>query len=184
MNYNEPSIIPNNEQFPDPESMWNDFLSPKDEKSIPEYETPDFPMGQNYPMAPQRYLDYGIPQEVKDNAPSIDSVPEYPVNQNYPMPSPDYQDYGIPQNIDSNSPFVEMDDYPVKPDYTYQPNFPNYGEPQNVEPNKPFVYPAPRPSYPDYGIHQNIAYNPCNPCQWYDPCCYQNCIQICDQGML
>ena len=191
-NYNDPSIVTNNEPFPNPERMWNDFLSPNGESSIPEYESQDFPIDQNYPMDPQGYPDYAMPQDIKPNAPSIDSVPcgkpcggsEYPVNQNYPIPSPEYQDYAVPQNIDSNSPFVEIDEYAVKPDHSFQPNFPNYGVPQNVEPYKPFDYPAPRPSYPDYGISQDIAYNPCNPCQWYDPCCYQNCIRICDQGML
>ena len=175
-NYNDinknPALPIPNEQFTSPENMWNDFLSPQDEKSIPEYEMPEYPS-------------YDMPQDLDQNEAPIDSNPQYPVDQSFPVPINEYQDYGVPENIDPNKPTDGIiPDYPLKPDYEFQPQYPNYGIPQNIEPNKPFEYPSPQPNYPDYGIPQTIVYNnPCNPCQWYDPCCYRNCIKICDQGM-
>ena len=153
--YNNPSFAQQNEQFSSPDIMWNKFLSPQDVKPIPEYDTTDY----------------------------LSNI-EYDVNERYPIPNEDYQTYGEPENVGPNKPFEEtIPEYQMNEDYSFQPQYPNYGVPQTIEPNNPFEYPAPQPNYPNYGIPQNIEYNtPCNPCLWYDPCCYQNCIRICDQG--
>ena len=102
------SYIPNN-PFPNQQQQnsFIDYLSPKPEHSIPEYDIPNY--GGAY--------DYG-------------SIPEYPVRPDYPIPRPEYPDYDD-NNDDCNTPAV------IKP---------------------------------------------CTPCQWYDPCCFNNCIQSCEKG--
>jgi hypothetical protein len=97
-----------NKPFPNqPQNSFMDYLSPKPEHSIPEYNIPNY--GGAY--------DYG-------------SIPEYPVRPDYPLPRPEYPDYED-NNDDCNTPVV----------------------------NKP-----------------------CTPCQWYNPCCFNNCIQSCEKG--
>lgn len=96
-----------NKPFPNqPQNSFMDYLSPKPEHSIPEYNIPNY--GGAY--------DYG-------------SIPEYPVRPDYPLPRPEYPDYED-NNDDCNTPVV----------------------------NKP-----------------------CTPCQWYNPCCFNNCIQSCEK---
>ena len=182
--YDNPSFAQQNEQFSSPDIMWNEFLSPQDVKPIPEYDTTDYQSGQNYPINSQRYPTYDMPTDESQNDDLIISNIEYAVDERYPIANEDYQTYGEPQNIGPNKPFEEtIPEYQMNEDYPIQPQYPNYGVPQTIEPNNPFEYPAPQPNYPNYGIPQNIEYNtPCNPCLWYDPCCYQNCIRICDQG--
>ena len=108
-NYNDinknPALPIPNEQFTSPENMWNDFLSPQDEKSIPEYEMPEYPS-------------YDMPQDLDQNEAPIDSNPQYPVDQSFPVPINEYQDYGVPENIDPNEPTDDIiPEYPIKQDY-------------------------------------------------------------------
>jgi len=104
------SYFPNS-QFPNQQqNSFIDYLSPKPENSIPEYDY----IGS---------YDYG-------------SIPEYPVRPDYPVPRPDY--------------------------------------------------PVPRPEYPDYdgnnnGCNTPSVCQPCIPCQWYEQCCFNNCIQSCEE---
>ena len=80
-----------------------------------------------------------------------------------PKPKQSIPEYDIP-NYGVDYDYSSISEYPVRPDY-----------------------PIPRPEYPDYDdsnddCNKNVVVKPCTPCQWYDPCCFNNCIQSCDKG--
>ena len=124
------------------------------------------------------YSDYtALPQYNTDTLYDYNVNPEYPVEPDYTTPRPDYDvdpDWPVDPVIPTARP-----DYDINPDYPVSPDFPT---------PKPDYLP---PDYADYGVPQEadcysppVVVNPCNPCQTYDPCCYNQCITPCVPGIL
>ena len=124
------------------------------------------------------YSDYtALPQYNTDTLYDYNINPEYPVEPDYTTPRPDYDvdpDWPVDPVIPTARP-----DYDINPEYPVSPDFPT---------PKPDYLP---PDYADYGVPQEadcysppVVVNPCNPCQTYDPCCYNQCITPCAPGIL
>ena len=148
-----------------------------EDKSYPSYTyQPNYgvlPPIPNKPFLEQQdgFRNYFSPDgQGRQNAPSM----QYN-NQVYPMPQAP-----VPKRIDFPVKETVRDNTKYNPEYT----LPDYNEVPIYDYTESPEYPV-RPDYsiPDYVVPPQENDCGCTPCDWYDECCFNNCIQDCDKGI-